>query len=169
MAPTFTYSGNLNIAATLRSALAGDYSGGETAVLSFLKTFDSANVPIVGFLKGSPVCGAGDWEMVHATDPFGAMGDAEYSRGLTPGGKKLVLLAISNLDGTRTITVARASAQGLPIFSAADDAIPIGPLGCYLWCDPAGTAALTNDTNDHLTIAVSGGTPIAEVLAVYRS
>lgn len=169
MATTYTYSGTLALNIALLNALAGDLSGGERASLEISKIFDANNIPIVGFLKGSPVCAAGDWELAHATDPFQSQGDAEYSRGLTVASKKLVLLAIYNADTTRTITISKTTSTGLPIFSADGDAIPIGPLGLFLWMDPAGTAALTNDSNDHLTIAVSGGSPIANVLAIYRS
>jgi hypothetical protein len=122
---------------------------------------------VSGFLAGQFTAAAGDLLLAHATDPLGAMGSETYSAGFSPASSKLKILAIQNTDATNTVTVARAAANGLPIFAAAGDGTTLDAGGCFFWFNKAGTAALTTGTNDALTISVGGGTPICNLVAIY--
>lgn len=172
MANTGTVAGSVGITASLAEVLAGDQSGQiKSAMSATLRFAAAASLPDIaqasGFLYGKPVCAAGDWLLAHLTDPFNAMGDAVYPGGFSPAAKKIKAIIIRNLDATNSITIARGTLLGLPIFSAADDAITIPAGGLFVLTLPAGSAAITTGVNDKLTIAVGGGTPQAEVLVVY--
>ena len=170
MALTTTLSGNATLQANFKSVFSVDRSGEETVGFSDLLTFAAAggDAPTIsGFFKGTATCAAGDWLLAHATDPLQSMGDATYNQGFTVAGTKLKLLYIKNLDSTNSITIARGAAAGLPIFDAASDSITLAPGDIFIYYKKAGTAALTTTTNDKLTIAVSGGSPTATVIAAY--
>ncbi len=172
MSTVYTFTGSANVVVSLRDTISGDVTGSISASVSKALRFaaSGADAVITGFFQGTATCAAGDWLLAHATDPLGSMGSAEYSPGFTVAGSKLKLLYIENMDDTRTITVARRATAGLAIFDTAGDSVTIQPGGCRLWYDPTGlTAALTTTSNDGLTIAVSGGTPTATVLAMYGS
>jgi hypothetical protein len=170
MATTATYSGALSLGVTVTAALGGDRSGTsvDTAGLSAALAPTGGTAPTIsGSFKGTATCAAGDWLLAHASDPLGTMGDATYSTGFTVASSKLKVLMVVNLDSTNSITIARGTTNGLPIFNAADDAITLAPGDCFFYYKQAGTAALTTGSNDKLTISVSGGSPTATVMAVY--
>jgi hypothetical protein len=169
MATTVTASGNLSLILNFLASFSGDTSGQRQAAVSNTKTYGSGGTAIDGFFKGTAVCAAGDWLLAHATDPLQGMGDAAFSDGLTVAGKKLKMLYIRNEDATNSITITRKTGNPLPIFNADADALTIQPGGTFFLDIPNGTAALTTGTNDGLTIAVSGGSPNATVVAVYGS
>lgn len=170
MATTTVYSAALSLKALARAAFSGDSTGGRTIEETLNLTFAAAggsDPTISGFLKGTVTVAAGDLLLAHATDPFQAMGDAGYSDGFTVAGSKIKLLIIRNSDATRSITVARAAANGLPIFDTAGDSVTIPPGGVFLFYLPTGTAALTTGSNDALTLTPSAGNPTAEVTVFY--
>ncbi len=170
MADTITYSGNASIVASLNAAISGDKTGAQAAALSKVLTFAASGgtaPTLSGFFKGTITAAAGDLLLAHASDPLQGMGDATYSQGFTVAGTKLKFLYIENTDTTNSITISRGTTNGLPIFNAADDAITLAPGDFFLYYKAAGTAALTTGTNDKLTIAVSGGSPTATVIAAY--
>ena len=104
----------------------------------------------------------------HATDPFGTMGDAQYSDGLAPAGKRLKLLYLrSDPANTASVTVVRAASNGLSLFSAAGAGVTLTPGGSLVWEDLAGIGPLTTGSNDALTLTPSAGTPAVTLLAVY--
>lgn len=170
MATTTTYSGTTSISVAMRNALSGELTGEENAIFSAALTFAAAGgtaPTLSGFFKGTATCAAGDWLLAHATDPLQSQGSATYSQGFTVASSKLKLLVVKNEDSTNSITIARGSTNGLPIFDAASDAITLAPGDIFLYYKQAGTAALTTGSNDKLTISVSGGSPTATVLAAY--
>jgi hypothetical protein len=120
-----------------------------------------------GFLKGILTTAAGDILLAHATDPFQSMGSAEYSPGFTVASSKLKLLVIRNTHASISFAVARKSTNGLPIFDAASDAVTVTAGGCFVYYNPAGTAALTTGSNDALTITPVSGNPTAVLSAFY--
>lgn len=167
----YTYLGDLSIGMNVIVTASGDpISGNMRLAETFAANLAAAGgtAPTVsGFLAGSIVAAAGDLLFAHATDPFGAMGSETYSAGFTVAGSKLKLLYIRNTDSTNTITISRAAANGLPIFNAASDAMTLDPGDVFFYHKKAGTAALTTGSNDALTIAVGGGSPTADVVAIY--
>lgn len=168
--PSYSYGGSMDLRVQAQQILSGNYENGPVARDSLLRTWAAAGgtaPTISGFLRSSVTVAAGNWLLAHATDPFQSMGADTYPSGFDPAGTKLKLLLIRNTDSTQTVTVAQAASNGLPIFAAAGDGVPIPPGGCYLWYSPAGTAALTTGSNDALTLSVSGGSPVVEVTAFY--
>lgn len=171
MSSSAVASGSLQLAAALASAFGGDTSGQRAGRIEVARTFGASDIQVDGWFKGTMIAAAGDILLAHATDPLGAMGDAAYSDGFAPAGKKLKLLIIRNNDLVNSITVKRKASVGLVIFDTAGAGISLTPGGVYCYLDPtgAGTGALTTGANDALTIGVSGGAPTADVLAVYGS
>ena len=59
---------------------------------------------------------------------------------------------------TNDVQVSRPAANGVPLFLAASDAIPVRPGGFLAWCAPDATAiVVTASTGDLLTITNSAG------------
>ena len=172
MAVTRAVTGEYAQSLIMRTSLTGDRTGGDRGEVSKNITFNSAvTAPIsTGYMVGAFTAAAGDWELAHADDPLGAMGDAAYSDGFTVAGTKIKYIRVENTDSTNSITLTRTVATGLTLFlAAADDAITIPAGGVFEFYAPAGGDALTNDTNDHLTVSVSAGAPTGKIFVVYGS
>lgn len=59
---------------------------------------------------------------------------------------------------TNNVNVQRAAANGVPLFLAAGDGLPVPPGGVFMWSCPAdGKVAVTAGTGDLLTITNSAG------------
>lgn len=173
MAVTTAYSGSHVVQIRFTATLSGDKSGLETVKDDLSITWAAAGgtaPTLTGALYGPiSVTGAQDILLAHATDPLQGTGDATYTEGGTPsaGVSKLKFLRVRNTHATATLAVARKAANGLPIFSAASDAIVIEPGGYWDWYAPAGSAALTTGSNDGLTLTPSAGTVTGFLMAAY--
>jgi hypothetical protein len=173
MAASAVYSGSISLTAQLQAILGTDLSGSQVG--KFLRSLSfsasgGAAPTLTGFVHAAAVvCAAGDWLLADASDPFQSMGDAQYSQGFAPAGAKPKLITVANLDTVNTITVKRGAANGLTLFDTAGAGQVIQPGGFLFFYDPTGATcgALTTGSNDKLTIAVSGGSPNAEVLIGY--
>lgn len=71
---------------------------------------------------------------------------------------ELRLVMVTAASGnTNNVVVSRPAANGVPLFSAASDAISVRPDGVFLWASPAdGGVTVTPGTGDLLTITNSG-------------
>jgi hypothetical protein len=71
----------------------------------------------------------------------------------------IVLPAAAN---TNNVNVSRPAANGVPIFLAGGDGMPVKPGGAFVWVDPsAGGVVVTAGTGDLVTIAnAAAGTPV---------
>ena len=164
MATTVTYSGRTLLEISLRAAYSGERSGGEEAEDKVSVTFAAAGgtaPTLSGFVEGVITATTTPTNILvaHASDPFQGLGSAEYSRGFAPASAKLKLIYFRNTDDTDSVTIARAAANGLPIFDAAGDAITLAPGEVFLLYRKAGTAALTTGSNDALALTASANTP----------
>lgn len=82
------------------------------------------------------------------TDPFGAA--LSFARI-----KLLVVTAAAN--NTNNVVITRPASNGVPLFSAAGDAIPVRPGGVFVWaCSDATGVAVTAGTGDLLDFVNSG-------------
>ncbi len=82
------------------------------------------------------------------TDVFGAT--------LTFARIKMVLI-VASAANTNAVNVNREATNGVPLFLAASDGIPVRPGGLFCWAAPDATAvAVTAGTGDLLAIANSG-------------
>jgi hypothetical protein len=172
MAVTNVVSGSLSLALTLRRVASGDESGTVLSQISETRNFGAtASLPETieadGYLYGTVVAAAGDWLLAHASDPFQGMGDATYSGGFAPAGKKVKAICIVNNDTANSVTLTPKTGNPFLLLGAAGDLITIQPGGVFLLTIPEGSAALTTTTNDGITVAVEGGTPSLEVLIAY--
>lgn len=62
---------------------------------------------------------------------------------------------------TNNVNVSRPASNGVPLFSAAGDEIPVLPDGAFIWVAPGAGITVTAGTGDLLTITNSaGGTPV---------
>jgi hypothetical protein len=63
---------------------------------------------------------------------------------------------------TNNVNVIRPASNGVPLFLAAGDGIPVGPGGAFAWTGPAdGKVTVTAGTGDLLTLTNSAaGTPV---------
>lgn len=82
------------------------------------------------------------------TDPFGATFTLAKLKGV------FVFAASAN---SNNVVVTRPATNGVPIFSAAGDALPVRPGGLFLWAAPDATGvAVTAGTGDLIDIVNSG-------------
>jgi hypothetical protein len=172
MATTRVLSGSILWEPKFRLAFGGDFGGGqETPTLRHLENWshDGGAAPTLsGWLYGTLAVSVGTLLLAHATDPFAGMGDAQYSEGLAVAGKRLKLLYLrADPANAASVTIERASSNGLEIFTAAGSGIILAPGGRLIWEDPLGIGPLSTGTNDALTLTPDSGTPAVTLLAVY--
>lgn len=68
------------------------------------------------------------------------------------------ILVIADAANTNNVNVTRPAANGLPLFIAAGDGIPVLPGGCFLWIAPGlAGVAVTAGTADLITFTNSAG------------
>jgi len=71
------------------------------------------------------------------------------------------LLVVASAANTNNVVFSRPAANGVPLFAAASDAIPIQPGGAFLWLAPGAGITVTPGTGDLVTLTNSGaGTPV---------
>jgi hypothetical protein len=69
------------------------------------------------------------------------------------------IMVTALLGNTNNVNVSRTTSNGVPLFLAATDGIPVRPGGLFVWVAPDATGiAVTAGTGDLITIANSGGT-----------
>lgn len=75
---------------------------------------------------------------------------------------KLKLIRVTAVAAnTNNVNVSRPASNGVPLFLAAGDAIPVMPGGLFEWVAPAAGVTVTAATGDLLTFTNSGsGTPV---------
>lgn len=56
---------------------------------------------------------------------------------------------------TNDVVISRPATNGVPLFSAASDALAIKPGGCFMWASPNAGVTVTAGTGDLITIANS--------------
>ena len=73
-----------------------------------------------------------------------------------------LIVVYASTGNTNNVVVSRPASNGVPLFSAASDAIPVPPGGMFLWSCPAdGKIAVTAGTGDLITITnSSSGTSV---------
>lgn len=87
-------------------------------------------------------------------DLAGSLADA-YGTTLTFVELRAILITAAS-GNTNNVVLSRPSSNGVPLFSAASDAIPVPPGGVFLWaCGADGKVAVTASTGDLLNIANS--------------
>jgi hypothetical protein len=89
----------------------------------------------------------------------------------TPAKLKLLLVKAA-AGNTNNVNVSRPASNGVPLFAAAGDLIPVRPGGVFLWACADNTAvAVTAATGDLITITNSGsGTSVSyDVLMIGTS
>lgn len=71
---------------------------------------------------------------------------------------KLKLLRITaDAANTNNVNVTRPASNGVPLFLAASDGIPVLPGGIFEWCAPGAGVTVTPSTGDLVTITNSAG------------
>ena len=70
--------------------------------------------------------------------------------------KALIVKAAS--ANTNNVVVSRPAANGVPLFAAVSDAIPVLPGGVFAWVSPGAGITVTPATGDLVTITNSAGT-----------
>jgi len=66
------------------------------------------------------------------------------------------LLIVAAAANTNDVQVTRPAANGVPVFLAAGDGLPVAPGGMFHWIAPGSGADVTAGTGDLLTITNSG-------------
>jgi hypothetical protein len=81
------------------------------------------------------------------------------------------ILVVAAAGNTNDVLVSRPAANGVPLFAAAADAIPVKPGGFFAWALPGTGITVTAGTADLLTFTNSaGGTPVTyEVILIGTS
>lgn len=172
MAIVTSYSGSLTLALQLLCAYSGERTGSEQADDRVSVQFDPAggDAPTLsGFLEGvaavtnTPT----DLLLAHATDPLQGLGSARYSEGFSVASSKIKVIHFRNEDATNSVIIARAAANGLPLFEDDEDALRLGPGDFLTLTRKAGLAALTTGGNDALTVVTSAGTASLRLIVGY--
>jgi hypothetical protein len=70
--------------------------------------------------------------------------------------KAVIVVAASG--NTNNVNVTRPASNGVPLFLAAGDGLPVKPDGAFLWVAPGVGVTVTAATGDLLTFTNSGGT-----------
>lgn len=121
------------------------------------------------FLSGT---GAGQADMIwHAQRTITASGTEDLDLAGVLSGTLGGTLAFARIKGllvkaaganTNNVNVLRPAANGVPLFLAAGDGVPVQPGGTFYWVTPtAAGIGVTAGTADLITIANSGaGTPV---------
>ena len=93
-------------------------------------------------------------------DLAGSLSDA-FGATLTFVELKAIIVSAAS-GNTNNVLVARASSNGVPLFSAASDAIPVYPGGVFMWANPGdGGVTVTAGSGDLITITnSSSGTSV---------
>jgi len=69
------------------------------------------------------------------------------------------LIVVAATGNTNDVQISRPAANGVPLFLAASDAIPVRPGGLFAWaCADATAIVVTAGTGDLVTITNSAGT-----------
>lgn len=72
----------------------------------------------------------------------------------TPAKLKAVIITAA-AGNTNDVNVSRSASNGVPLFAAAGDLIPVKPGGLFVWCAPGTGVTVTAGTGDLITIANS--------------
>lgn len=68
------------------------------------------------------------------------------------------LMIFASTGNTNNVNLTRPASNGVPLFLAASDGIPVGPGGMFLWFGPAdGKITVTAATGDLITLTNSAG------------
>jgi hypothetical protein len=82
------------------------------------------------------------------TDPFGALITFVKLKGL---------MVKADAGNANNVNISRPAANGVPLFAAASDAIPVLPDGLFLWVAPGAGITVTPGTGDLITFTNSAG------------
>jgi hypothetical protein len=89
-------------------------------------------------------------------DLAGVLVDA-FGNTITMATLKAVLI-VAAAGNTNNVNITRPASNGVPLFLAAGDGIPVKPGGCFVWACPGTGITVTAATGDLITITNSGGT-----------
>ena len=94
-----------------------------------------------------------------ATEDLDLAGVLTNAFGATQTFARIKLIAVSAASGnTNNVNVTRPASNGVPLFLAASDGVPVRPGGLFVWVAPDATAvAVTGGTGDLLTFTNSAG------------
>lgn len=104
-----------------------------------------------------------------SVDLAGSLSDA-FGGSLTFARIKL-LVVLAATGNTNNVVVTRPASNGVPLFSAAGDAVPVRPGGLFVWaCSDATGVAVTAGTGDLLDFVNSGaGSSVVYDVAIVGS
>ncbi|MER5213699.1 hypothetical protein ABT063_24785 [Streptomyces sp. NPDC002838] len=86
-------------------------------------------------------------------DLAGVLSDA-FGAALTFAKLKAIVIVAASAN-TNNVNVSREATNGVPVFLAAGDGIPVLPGGMFLWVAPGAGVTVTAGTGDLLTVANS--------------
>lgn len=156
------------MANTLKASIAVDLAAKLTT------TLDLQTVSAPGGLKANHSFSTGTGTTVGNADmewsdrrTIAASGneDLDFAGSLTgPFGSTLTFARIKAFvvkaatGNTNNVVITRPASNGVPLFSAAGDAISVQPGGTFVWVAPGAGVAVTAGTGDLINVSNSGGT-----------
>lgn len=87
-------------------------------------------------------------------DLAGVLSDA-FGAALTFAKLKAIVIVAASAN-TNNVNVSREATNGVPVFLAAGDGIPVQPGGMFVWVAPGAGVTVTAGTGDLVTVANSG-------------
>lgn len=163
----------------LEVQLSAQISGTETSALDLATAQLPINLrSILNFANGAGADQASKIFTDERTLSASGDEDLDLSGGLTDAfGNSIALtklkglLVIADSDNTNDVVITRPASNGVPLFSAASDAIPVKPKGFFFWAAPdAGGITVTASTGDLLNLSNSaGGTSVTYKIVIIGS
>lgn len=93
-----------------------------------------------------------------ATEDLDLSGSLTNAYGTVTFARIKAIFVIADSDNTNNVNVTRPASNGVPLFLAAGDGLPLRPGGIFMWaCSDATGVAVTAGTGDLITFTNSAG------------
>jgi hypothetical protein len=93
-----------------------------------------------------------------ATEDLDLSGSLTNAYGTVTFARIKAILVIADSANTNNVNVTRPASNGVPLFLAAGDGLPVRPGGIFMWaCSDATGVAVTASTGDLITLTNSAG------------
>jgi hypothetical protein len=150
---------------TLNTKISVNVAAVLTAALDLAEAGVPLNIDTVFRMASGTTSGKAD-KIWHDRRTLAASGteDHDLAAGLTdPFGASITFVKLKGIlikadsDNVNNVVLSRPAANGVPLFSAASDALPVLPGGLLLWVAPQAGITVTPGTGDLLTVTNSAG------------
>lgn len=148
------------LSATIKASIAGSHTSAldlATAEMPFNVAFATALADGTGLDQADRIFTDTRTITASSTDSLDLAGALTNAFGTVTFARIKAVLVKAAAANTNNVNVTRPAANGVPLFLAAGDGIPVRPGGVFLWMAPDATGvAVTGGTGDLLDLVNSG-------------